>query len=216
MNPGLTAAQEAGMSVVYQADINQKETAQIISPQNQLSHATGIDSPQQSSETSPIDVVMEDRPPNPVANQNGLVSNVDVTTEEGHASQTQSIPPVVSVTPPENQSPIDTTTTSSHYSSSKTSRSRQPKTTSVVKGLSSLTAIDMHNFGSTSSLTYDSFWSSHSGSATPRPAKAMALGPTDSVGTLSATLGFSANPADFGRSNTISTMTSTSTLHQQE
>ncbi|KAF8960668.1 hypothetical protein BDZ97DRAFT_1922037 [Flammula alnicola] len=68
----------------------------------------------------------------------------------------------------DSQSPPDLSHSSSnHYPSAKLSRPRAQKVPSGSKALPSLTAKDMYNFGSNTTLTYDSFWSSHLGSAAP-------------------------------------------------
>ncbi|KAF9481741.1 hypothetical protein BDN70DRAFT_505629 [Pholiota conissans] len=70
------------------------------------------------------------------------------------------------------QSSVDVPQSSNnYYPAVKPTRSRLNKPLTTSRTLPSLTAKDMYNFGSTSNLTYDSFWSSHSGSTTPKPVR---------------------------------------------
>ncbi|KAF8908182.1 hypothetical protein CPB84DRAFT_1744354 [Gymnopilus junonius] len=125
--------------------------------------------------------------------------------------------PAISLSPAEgSQSPVDLSlSTVNHYQSVKPSRPRTQKASSGSRAISSLTAKDMFNFGSSSTLTYDSFWSSHSGSTTPRPPPRPS-GAAD-LGTNYYINGDYANTLqDLGRHNNNSTFTSLSSLPPQQ
>jgi len=74
-----------------------------------------------------------------------------------------------SSSPRDGQSPVDPSSSNNHYPFIKPQRPRTNKGPAGARALQSLTAKDMHNFGTGSTLTYDSFWNSHSGSNAPRP-----------------------------------------------
>ncbi|KDR70222.1 hypothetical protein GALMADRAFT_144892 [Galerina marginata CBS 339.88] len=113
----------------------------------------------------------------------------------------------------DSQSPIDTST-ANHYPSVKPSRPRPQKAPSGTKALASLSAKDMYNFGSASTLTYDSFWSSHSGSTTPRPPRKSGI--AEIVPTFQIPGDFTSGFPDLGHHTTNTPLTSLSTLQSQQ
>jgi hypothetical protein len=92
-----------------------------------------------------------------------VIENVDLPPEDpsGVAKSSSS--------PRDGQSPVDPSSLNDHYPFVKPQRPRLNKGPAGARALQSLTAKDMHNFGTGSTLTYDSFWNSHSGSNAPRP-----------------------------------------------
>ncbi|PPQ71510.1 hypothetical protein CVT26_010381 [Gymnopilus dilepis] len=138
------------------------------------------------------------------------VSTVDVNMLPG-----QSPGPVHSLTPSQgSQSPVDSPSSLNHYQTTKTSRPRSSqKASSGSKSIPSLTAKDMFNFGSTSTLTYDSFWSSHSGSTTPRPTRPS--GPTDHGTSYQIPGEYTNALQDLGRHSNNSAFTSSASLPPQ-
>ncbi|KAF9554806.1 hypothetical protein CPC08DRAFT_162565 [Agrocybe pediades] len=160
-----------------------------------------------SNGSSTVDINVQERGPPPVAAFPGANGT-------GLAVTGQNIP-ILSVTPPEIQSPGTTSSEANHYSPAKVSQIRSQKPPSITRGLS-LTAKDMFNFGSSSSLTYDSFWSSHSGSANSRPALYKAYNTTDSSSSFSTSAAFGATATKNGVSPNITNITASSTLHHQQ
>ncbi|PPQ88206.1 hypothetical protein CVT25_005171 [Psilocybe cyanescens] len=121
--------------------------------------------------------------------------DVNITQKEPSVLTTSLSPPQESV-----ESPIDSQSSSSnHYTSAKISRPRIPKAPAVPKPPPSLTARDMYNFGSASTLTYDSFWSSHSGSTTPRPGPSRGPAPGEFAPTFQIPGDFTSGIPELGR-----------------
>jgi hypothetical protein len=116
--------------------------------------------------------------------------------------------------PQDGQSPTDVSQASNnHYPAVKPVRPRSHKASTTSRGLPSLTARDMFNFGSSSTLTYDSFWSSHSGSTTPRPARGASASsiPGDFAASFQIPGDFASGIHDQTRSSSIFALSSSTT-----
>ena len=72
--------------------------------------------------------------------------------------------------PPRNsKSPVDSVPSSTNpHPTPKPQRGRSQKVPTAPKAPPTLSTTDLFNFSSSSSLTYDSFWSSHTGPTTPQ------------------------------------------------
>ncbi|KAH9475885.1 hypothetical protein JR316_0011446 [Psilocybe cubensis] len=147
-----------------------KETAQMPPPQiilslDNIDPALRSDLPSTSSDV----VVDSHNRATPPAGSGAIVpstSNEDINIPQRELSL-----PTASLTPPEenSESPVDSQSSMANHTSGMSSHFRMPKAPHTPKPPTSLTSKDMYSFSSTSTLTYDSFWSSHSGSTTPRP-----------------------------------------------
>lgn len=116
--------------------------------------------------------------------------------------------------PQDGQSPTDVSQSSNnHYPAVKPVRPRSHKASTTSRALPSLTARDMFNFGSSSTLTYDSFWSSHSGSTTPRPARGASASsiPGDFAASFQVPGDFASGIYDQARSSSIFAPSSSTT-----
>lgn len=114
--------------------------------------------------------------------------------------------------PQDDQSPMDTSQNSTnHYPSVKYVRPRPNKVPPGSRAQISLTAKDMYNFGSSSTLTYDSFWSTHSGSNTPRSGRgSIGATPAEYLSTFQIPGDFTSGIQDHSRSTTMSLFPSSS------
>ncbi len=85
------------------------------------------------------------------------------TASSSNALPTTTTPSIPSITQPENTDPPTSTSNQYYPPTTKTLRTRNNRHPGGPKGaLQNLTTKDMLDFASTSAMTYDSFWSSHS------------------------------------------------------
>lgn len=169
MNPNPTVDKDQNQSPLPQNDANPPSDVQMVPIAEHIATPTTDSSVRINlpHESSAMHVDLHDGAPSLAINTypsvpNEVTENVDLPPEDpsGVANSSSS--------PRDGQSPVDPSSLN-HYPFIKPQRPRINKGPAGARALQSLTAKDMHNFGTGSTLTYDSFWNSHSGSNAPRP-----------------------------------------------
>ena len=170
MNPNPTVEQDQSQGLLPQNDANPLCDVQMVPNAEHTIATPTTDSVRINllGESPAMEVDSHDGAPSLVINTyppmpNEVIENVDLPPEDpsGAANSSSS--------PRDGQSPVDPSSSNDHYPFIKPHRPRINKGPAGARALQSLTAKDMHNFGTGSTLTYDSFWNSHSGSNAPRP-----------------------------------------------
>ncbi|KIM43548.1 hypothetical protein M413DRAFT_383497 [Hebeloma cylindrosporum] len=201
VNPNPVMEKDQSQSPLAQNDANPSSDVQLV-PNAEHTIATPTTDPSVGTNilrgSSAMEVDSHDGAPSLVINTyppaaNEVIENVDLPPEDPSSVANSSS------SPRDGQSPVDPSSSNNHYPFSKPQRPRINKGPAGARALQSLTAKDMHNFGTGSTLTYDSFWNSHSGSNAPRPPRQS--GPMSNGPTFQIPGDFTSGFPDVGRGN---------------